>query len=300
MVKPIPAQHYFTLEGQAFKAPALEAGLYIVATPIGNLADITIRALQTLAAVDLIACEDTRTSKTLLDRYGIRGQLTPYHDHSGAEARRKLFASLEGGASIALISDAGTPLIADPGYKLVVEAREAGHTVVSIPGPSALTGALSIAGQPTDTATFAGFLPSKEMARRGAIARLKSIPGTICAYETAPRLAASLLDLADGLGADRPASVCREITKRFETVEVGTLESLAEHYAAQEKPRGEIVIVIGPAPHEVASQEVVDGALRKALETERVKDAASLVAEAYNLPKRALYQRALELAQDGQ
>lgn len=286
----------FTLEGHTFAAPTLESALYLVATPIGNLGDITLRALQTLAASDVIACEDTRSSRVLLQRYGIETRLTPYHDHNGPAARPALLSRLETGQAVALISDAGTPLIADPGYKLVVAARQAGHKVVSIPGPSAVVAALSIAGQPTDQFTFAGFLPSKEKARADAISTLGQLPGTLCLYEAPSRLAASLAALAAGLGAERQASVCRELTKRFETVQTGSLAELATHYREDEEPRGEIVIVLAPAVEAEITQDSVDEALRTALKTERVKDAARLVSDAYGLPKRELYQRALKLA----
>lgn len=286
----------FFLDGHRLAAPMLTPGLYVVATPIGNLGDITIRALQTLAAADLIACEDTRGSRVLLDRYGIRTPLTPYHDHNGPAARPALLDRLAHGQAIALISDAGTPLIADPGFKLVVAARQAGHTVVTIPGPSALVAALSIAGHPTDQFTFAGFLPAKEKARADAIGLLAALPGTLCLYEAPSRLAASLQALARGLGVNRQASVCRELTKRFETVRTASLGELAIHYGTQEEPRGEIVLVLAPAMQAAASEGDIDGALRAALKSERVKDAAALVADAYGLPRRALYQRALALA----
>lgn len=291
--------HHFSIDGQSFQASVLAPGLYVVATPIGNLADITLRALQTLAAADVIACEDTRNSRVLLDRYGIASRLMAYHDHNGPQARPIVLEKLADGGSVALISDAGTPLIADPGYKLVVAAREVGHNVVSIPGPSAVVAALSIAGHPTDQFTFAGFLPSKSKARADAIADLAQLPGTVCLYEAPLRLTETLEALADGLGAERQASVCREITKRFETVQSGTLAELATHYGEAEDPRGEIVIVLAPAQQKTTTQEDVDAALRAALKTERVKDAAGLVAEAYGLSRRDLYQRALELSKDG-
>jgi len=291
--------HHFSIDGQSFHANTLAPGLYVVATPIGNLADITLRALQTLAAADVIACEDTRNSRVLLDRYGITSRLMAYHDHNGPQARPIVLEKLADGGSVALISDAGTPLIADPGYKLVVAAREAGHSVVAIPGPSAVVAALSIAGHPTDQFTFAGFLPSKSKARADAIADLAHLPGTVCLYEAPSRLANTLEALADGLGAERQVSVCREITKRFETVQSGTLAGLLTHYSEAEGPRGEIVIVLAPAQQKTTTQEDVDAALRAALKTERVKDAAGVVAEAYGLSRRDLYQRALELSKDG-
>jgi len=289
----------YSIDGQSFQAPTLVPGLYVVATPIGNLADITLRALQTLAAANVVACEDTRNSRVLMDRYGISTQLMAYHDHNGPQARTIILEKLAEGEAVALISDAGTPLIADPGYKLVVAAREAGHSVVSIPGPSAVVAALSIAGHPTDHFSFSGFLPSKSKARADAIADLAKLPGTVCLYEAPSRLRSTLEALADGLGPERQASVCREITKRFETVQSGTLANLNHHYSETEEPRGEIVIILGPAEQATTTQDDVDEALRTALKTERVKDAAGLVAEAYGLSRRDLYQRALELSKDG-
>jgi 16S rRNA (cytidine1402-2'-O)-methyltransferase len=288
----------FALDGHRIQAPTLAGGLYVVATPIGNLGDITLRALQTLAASNVIACEDTRTSAKLMQRYGIGTHMIAYHDHNGPQARPAILERLAAGQAVALISDAGTPLIADPGYKLVVAAREAGHEVVSVPGPSAVVAALSIAGHPTDQFTFSGFLPSKEKARVDAIARLATQSGSLCLYEAPSRLAATLQALAQGLGRDRQASVCREITKRHETVQSGTLEALARHYSTSAQARGEIVIVIAPATSQTLSQEDIDAALRTALKKERVKDAANLVADAHGLPRRALYQRALVLARD--
>lgn len=289
----------FAIDGHAFDAPPLAGGLYVVATPIGNLADITLRALRTLAAADVVACEDTRTSRILFDRYNLTTRLMAYHDHNGPQMRPVILEALAGGGAVALISDAGTPLVADPGYKLVVAAREAGHSVVSIPGPSAVIAALSIAGHPTDQFTFSGFLPSKAGARQKAIGALAALPGTICLYEAPSRLADTLKALAGGLGADRQASVCRELTKRFETVQSGSLRELSDHYGGSEAARGEIVIVIAPAAEKTATQDDIDAALITALKTERVKDAAGLVAETFGLSRRELYQRALELSKDG-
>ncbi|MGD1888289.1 MAG: 16S rRNA (cytidine(1402)-2'-O)-methyltransferase [Cohaesibacteraceae bacterium] len=285
----------FVLAGGTVEASRPSPGLYVVATPIGNLGDITVRALEVLASADVIACEDTRKSRVLMERYGLTTPLTAYHDHNGPQARPALLQRLTDGEVVALISDAGTPLIADPGYKLVVAAREAGHSVFSVPGPSALTAALSIAGQPTDQFSFHGFLPAKAKARADAIAGLAELPGTLCLYEAPSRLADSLAALSDGLGADRLASVVRELTKTFETVNQATLGDLAQHYSEDEAPRGEIVIIIGPAPAREVSQEDVDAALRTALATQRTKDAAAEVAKAFDLPKRDVYQRALAL-----
>src|SRR5262245_9461562 len=202
----------YVLGGRPVEAPALAPGLHIVATPIGNLRDVTLRALDVLAAADVVACEDTRVTRKLLDHYGIATPLTPYHEHNAAEARPKLLARLAQGAAIALVSDAGTPLVSDPGFKLVRAARDAGYAVTALPGPSATLAALAVSGLPTDRFFFEGFLPAKEAQRRARIAELKRVPATLVLFETGPRIAASLADLADGLGS-REAAVGRELTK---------------------------------------------------------------------------------------
>jgi 16S rRNA (cytidine1402-2'-O)-methyltransferase len=293
----------YLVAGQAIEAPRLSAGLHLVATPIGNLRDITLRALETLAAADLIACEDSRVSRRLLDHYGIATPLTPYHEHNAAAARPKLLARLAEGQAVALISDAGTPLVSDPGFKLVREAQEAGHAVTALPGPSAALAALTVAGLPTDRFCFEGFLPPKEGQRRTRIGELATIPATLILFESGPRLARALSDLADGLG-DRPAAVCRELTKLHEEVRRGSLPALAQHYADGAETRGEIVIVIAPPSGDAAplSESELDTLLRRALERGSVKDAASEVATATGRPRRELYKRALALgggADDG-
>ena len=197
------------LKGQAIEAPALAPGLHLVATPIGNLRDITLRALEVLAAADVIACEDTRVTRKLIDHYGIATPLTPYHDHNAAEARPKLIARLAAGDAVALVSDAGTPLVSDPGFKLVRAAHEAGHAVTAVPGASAALAALTVAGLPTDRFFFEGFLPPKSGQRRARIAELARIPATLVLFETGPRLAAALADLADGLGRARGGGLPR-------------------------------------------------------------------------------------------
>jgi 16S rRNA (cytidine1402-2'-O)-methyltransferase len=275
----------------------LAPGLHIVATPIGNLADITIRALAALAGADLIACEDTRVTRKLLDRYGITTPLTPYHDHNAAEARPALLRRLTEGAAVALVSDAGTPLISDPGYKLVRAAQDAGHTVTALPGPSSVLAALTIAGLPTDQFLFAGFLPPKQSARRARIAELARVPSTIVLFETGPRIAAALADLAAGLGG-REAAICRELTKLHEEVRRGDLETLARNSAAEEI-RGEFVLVIAPPPAAaMPSAEDTESLLRQALSRVSLKDAVAEVAAATGLPRRDLYQRALVLAKE--
>jgi len=284
--------------GAAIEAPKPNAGLYLVATPIGNLGDITLRALEVLAGADVIACEDTRVTRKLTDRFGIETPLTPYHEHNAAEARPKLLARLAQGDAVALVSDAGTPLISDPGYKLALAARDAGYAVTALPGASSVLAALSLAGLPTDRFFFEGFLPPKQMARQKRIAALASIPATLVLFESGPRLPEALADLAAGLGA-RPAAICRELTKLHEEVRRGHLDTLAHDYAQGAETRGEIVIVIGPPPDDHVSAVDVDELLRKALTRVSVKDAVGEVALATGRPRREVYQRALELAKDG-
>jgi 16S rRNA (cytidine1402-2'-O)-methyltransferase len=281
--------------GQSAIAPPLPTGLYLVATPIGNLRDITLRALDVLAAVDLIACEDTRRSRKLLEHYDITTPVTPYHDHNAAAARPKLIARLMAGAAIALISDAGTPLISDPGYKLVREAHKAGSSVTALPGPSALLAALTVSGLATDRFLFDGFLPAKETARRARIATLKSIPATLVLFETGPRIGAALSDLADGLGP-REAAICRELTKLHEEVRRGDLATLARDYASQADVRGEIVIVVGPPkPEGESSIADLDSLLRAALDRVSLKQAVAEIVAITGAPRRMVYQRALAL-----
>ncbi len=227
-------------------AATLDPGLYVVATPIGNLADVTLRALAMLAGADAILAEDTRVSRALLARYGIERPLSPYHEHNAAEARPRALKRIAEGQALALISDAGTPLISDPGYKLVAEAIELGLAVVAAPGPSAALAALCVAGLPTDRFYFEGFLPPRQSARRERLNALAAVPGTLIFYEAAGRLAETLADLAHELGA-RPAAVARELTKLHEEVRRGALDTLAAEYAAGGPPRGEIVIVVGGA-----------------------------------------------------
>jgi 16S rRNA (cytidine1402-2'-O)-methyltransferase len=292
------AERRYSFDNTAIDVPHLAPGLHIVATPIGNLGDITLRALAALAGADLIACEDTRVTRKLLDRYAIATPLTPYHDHNAAKARPMLLRRLAEGAAIALVSDAGTPLISDPGFKLVRAAQEAGHAVTALPGPSALLAALTVSGLPTDAFFFGGFLPPKQAARRARIAELARIPGTIVLFETGPRIAVALADLAAGLGA-REAALCRELTKLHEEVRRGDLETLARSSAAGEL-RGEIALVIAP-PQAEAQPNAADAEalLRAALARSSLKDAVAEVAGTTGLPRRELYQRALSLAKQG-
>jgi 16S rRNA (cytidine1402-2'-O)-methyltransferase len=292
------AARNYVLDGQSAIAPALAPGLYLVATPIGNLRDVTLRALEVLAAADLIACEDTRVTHKLLDRYGITTALTPYHDHNAAQARPKLLARLKEGAAVALVSDAGTPLVSDPGYKLVRAARDAGTSVTALPGASAVLAALTLAALPTDRFFFEGFLPAKEGQRRSRIAELARVPATIVLFETGTRIAAALADLAAGLGA-RDAAICRELTKLHEEVRRGDLATLARDYASADEPRGEIVIVIAPPePQEKLSAGDLDTLLQQALARLSVKEAVAEVAAVTGQPRRDIYQRALALAKD--
>ena len=270
-----------------------EPGLYIVATPIGNLGDITLRAVETLRGVDAIACEDTRITGKLLNHLEIQKKLIRYDDHAG-EATREHLLRLAASAPLALVSDAGTPLISDPGYKLVREARERGIAVTSLPGPCAAIVGLTLTGLPSDRFLFAGFLPNKDKARRDLLTELAGVPSTLVFYETAPRLADSLAAIGAVLPG-REVSVARELTKRFEECRTGPPDEVAAHYAAH-PPKGEIVLFVappgaGPAPR----AEDVDALLRQALEEMKASQAAAQVARATGLDRKALYARALEL-----
>ncbi len=289
-----PGPSTYTAFGLRAEVQPLEPGLHVVATPIGNLGDISFRALATLAAADAIVAEDTRVTRTLLAHYGIT---TPYHEHNARAVRPQILARLAEGAKIALVSDAGTPLVSDPGFKLVAEAVAAGHKVVAIPGASAVLTALVVAGLPSDRFFFEGFLPHKSGARRARAAELVSVPGTLIFFEGPGRLAAMLADLADVLG-DRPAVVARELTKKFEQVRRGTLRSLAVEYGSEAAPKGEIVVLVSPPADEqaIAGAEEIDDRLRIALQTLSVKDAASKVAADTGHKRREIYSRAIEIA----
>lgn len=279
---------------------ALAPGLYLVATPIGSARDVTLRALDILGGADLLAAEDTRQARKLLDIHGVRREsrtILPYHDHNGAQMRPRLLAAIAEGRSVALVSDAGTPLVADPGWRLAAEAIAAGLPVTAAPGASALLAALSVAGLPTDRFLFAGFLPPKQAARRRALGELAAVPATLVFYESPRRLAEALADMAAALG-DRPAAVCRELTKRFEEVRRDGLAALAAAYEAGPEPRGEIVVVVGPPLAAELDPEALDAALAAALEGGSVRDAAAEVADRLGLPRRQVYARALELARD--
>jgi 16S rRNA (cytidine1402-2'-O)-methyltransferase len=275
-----------------------EPGLYLVATPIGNLGDVGIRALATLAQCDAIYCEDTRRTRILLDHYGIEVPLRSYHEHNAARERPAILAKLAAGERIGLVSDAGTPLVSDPGYKLVRAAIDDGHGVFAIPGASAVLAALTASGLPTDQFVFAGFLPNKSAARRTRLGELACLGGSIVLFETAPRVAASLADAADVLGGERPAVVARELTKLHEAFARGSLADLAGTIG---EPQGEIVVVIGPATEPAAvDDETIDARLRGLLSTTSVKDAARQVAEEFQIGRSRAYERALALKTAGE
>jgi 16S rRNA (cytidine1402-2'-O)-methyltransferase len=269
-------------------------GLYVIATPIGNARDITLRALDVLKTCDAIMAEDTRVTSKLLAIYGISKPLFPYNDHNGVQARPRLLARLRAGERVALVSDAGTPLVSDPGYKLVREAIAEGLAVHAIPGASAALTALVVAGLPTDRFMFTGFLPSKSGERRSALAELKSVPATLVFFESAQRLAESLADMEAVLGP-RPAVVTRELTKLHEERRHGDLASLAAAYSEEPAPKGEVTIVVGAAPPGEPDFAKADVLLKAALEFMPVRAAADLAANALDLPRRALYARALAL-----
>ncbi len=278
-------------------------GLHVVALPIGNARDITLRALDILSAADCIAAEDTRTTSKLLAVYGITTSLLPYHEHNAAEMRPRLLARLGNAETVALVSDAGTPLISDPGFKLVQAAVEAGIRVVPAPGASAVLAALMAAGLPTDRFTFLGFPPARQAARQRLFADCAQAPfGSLVLFEAARRLPDCLGDLAASLG-DRPAAVLRELTKRYEEVRRDTLSNLARHYAAEGPPKGEVVVVIGPPVPGAAAldgPQDLDRLLREALARETVKAAVKRVAAVTGLPRNLVYDRALAVKGDGQ
>jgi 16S rRNA (cytidine1402-2'-O)-methyltransferase len=275
--------------------PDLAPGLYVVSTPIGNLRDITLRALDILASCDVVCAEDTRVAAKLLSAFGLSARLRLYHDHNGAQARPALLNELETGARIALISDAGTPLVSDPGFKLVREAAERGFNVIAIPGASAPLAALASSGLPTDRFTFAGFPPPKSSARRRFLTDLKSSSGTLVFFEGPSRLVASLADMSETLGA-RDAVVARELTKKFEEIRRGSIAELAAHYAEAGPPRGEIVVLVGPAQgDEPQDADVLDAAILAAGEERPLKEIAAEIAERFGIKRRDVYERALEL-----
>jgi 16S rRNA (cytidine1402-2'-O)-methyltransferase len=289
-------QRTFSLGGHTLTAPKAAPGLHLVATPIGNLGDITLRALETLAGVDIIACEDTRITRRLTERYVISALLKPYHEHNAALARPKILEKLAQGASIALVSDAGTPLISDPGFKLVREVCAAGHPVIALPGPSSVLAALAVAALPTDRFFFEGFLPHRETARRARLAELARIDATLVMFESGNRIQDTLADLAVIMGA-RDGAICRELTKLHEEVQRGPVSELARAAGTLET-RGEFVLVIGPPPANalVMTEQELDDLLRGRLTRDSVKDAVAHAVELSGRPRREIYARALALA----
>jgi 16S rRNA (cytidine1402-2'-O)-methyltransferase len=279
----------------------LAPGLYFVATPIGTARDITLRALDVLASVDVIAAEDTRSMRRLMDIHGVPladRPLLAYHDHNGDAVRPKLLRYLEQGLSVAYASEAGMPLIADPGYDLSRAVSDAGYLVTVAPGPSAVVTALALAGLPTDAFFFAGFLPNAKAARRSGLVALRDVPGTLVFYESPKRVAAMIADAAEVLGADRKAAICRELTKKFEEVRRGTLGDLAQQIA-DITLKGEIVVLVDRRRSVSVSEVDLEEELKRALGDMSVKDAADLVSQANGLPRRQVYQLALKLGKNG-
>ena len=268
--------------------------MIVTATPIGNLGDITVRALETLQQVDIIACEDTRITRRLLRRYDIDTPTFIYHEHNAERVRPRLVARLLEGDSVALVSDSGTPLISDPGFKLVRAAVDAGIPVTTLPGPTAMIAALTVGGLPTDRFMFAGFLPNRSAARRRALEGLRALDATLVFYESPRRLAGTLADMAEALGS-REAAVARELTKRYEEVVRGPLGDLARRAAKVPPPRGEIVILVGPPTEWKFGERELDDALRQALAQFSLRDAVDQVVADTGMPRRYIYRRALEL-----
>jgi 16S rRNA (cytidine1402-2'-O)-methyltransferase len=272
----------------------LAAGLYILATPIGNAGDISLRALEVLKSCDVIAAEDTRVTSKLLSIYGISKPLIAYNDHNAPQMRPKILGRLAQGELVALVSDAGTPLVSDPGYKLVREAIAAGANIIALPGPSAVLAGLTLSGLPSDRFLFAGFLPSRTGERKNALEELKGIGATLIFFESAQRLCESLAAMAEVLG-DRPAAMTRELTKLHEEVRRGSLRELAAHYEKAGAPRGEVTLLVGPPLEAAPDIARIDAALKAALVFMPVKAAADLIAGLTEAPRKQIYARALEL-----
>ncbi|AJY47573.1 16S rRNA (cytidine(1402)-2'-O)-methyltransferase [Martelella endophytica] len=285
----------FEISGHAIEARPLAPGLYLVATPIGNLGDITIRALETLAGADILACEDTRVTRKLLDRFAIRKRPFAYHEHNAEQAGEKLMEALRDGKSVALVSDAGTPLVSDPGYRLSLLAIAEGIRVTPVPGASAPLAALVGAGLPNDAFFFAGFPPAKDKGRRDRFAELTTVQATLIFFESPHRIGATLAAAADVLGAERAAAVCRELTKTYEEFRRGTLAELAASYRDAEV-KGEIVLVIGPPLADAAPDEQdVDALLTRLVADMPAAKAAAQAAKETGLPRKDLYQRLLAM-----
>lgn len=292
-------KHSFAIAGTEIVAPPLEPALHVVSTPIGNLSDITLRALQTLAAADLIACEDTRVTRILLNRYAIRTPMTAVHEHNEAAVAPRLVAEIMAGKAVALVSDAGTPLLSDPGFRLVREAVAAGVRIVPVPGASALLSALVAAGLPGEGFFFAGFTPQKAGARAQRLAELAPVPGALVFYESPRRLSESLAAMAEAFGGSRQATVARELTKTFEELRSGTLATLCDHYRQAGSPKGEVVVVVGPPPAPMRDAVEVDDLLLGLAATLPAAKAAAEAARQTGLAKAALYRRLLTLKEGG-
>jgi 16S rRNA (cytidine1402-2'-O)-methyltransferase len=292
------ASRGFSIDAHRLAAPKAAPGLHLVATPIGNLGDITLRALQTLAGVDVVACEDTRITRRLTERYAIAAQLKQYHEHNAEAARPKILERLSQGGSIALVSDAGTPLISDPGFKLVREVSAAGHAVIAVPGASSVLAALSVAALPTDRFFFEGFLPHKQVSRRTRLAELARIDATLVMFESGNRVQETLADLAE-IMPGRDAAICRELTKLHEDITRAPIVELAKAAGTLET-RGEFVLVIGPprGDADVMTQHDLDDLLRSSLARDSVKDSVAHAVELSGRPRREVYARALELAKE--
>lgn len=288
----------FLLHGQTIAAPPLAPGLHPTATPIGNLKDITLRALETLAGADAILAEDTRVTRNLLSHFGISTPLVAYHEHNEAALRPQMLARLAEGAALALVSDAGTPLVSDPGFKLVEACLDAGVPIRAAPGASAVLTALASCGISPERFLFEGFLPPRGAARRARLAELAGLPATLVFYESPRRIAETLGDCAAVLGAARMAAVARELTKKFEETRSATLRELAAAYAGEATPRGEIVLVVGPpvAADSETGADDLDARIEAALARHSVKDAADIVAGETGRKRRLVYARALQLA----
>lgn len=286
----------FRIAGVSVPARPLENALYLVATPIGNLGDITLRALETLSSADVLACEDTRVTRVLLERYGIRNRPYAYHEHNAQEVGPRLVAALEAGKSVALVSDAGTPLVSDPGYRLGQLALDAGYRVVPIPGASAPLAALVGSGMPSDAFLFAGFLPVKDRGKRDRFAELSKIPATLIFFESPHRIGASVRVAAEVLGRDRRAVVCRELTKTFEEFRRGTLGELADYYDEDRTVKGEIVLLVEPPSYDdIPDIEDVEKLLKDLVSTMPAAKAAAEAAKLTGLPRKELYQRLLDM-----
>ncbi len=294
------AKRDYVVGGVTQRARPVEPALYIVSTPIGNLGDMTLRGIEVLAAADIVACEDTRVTRVLLDRYGVARRPVSYHEHNAAEAGPKLIAALLAGKSVALVSDAGTPLVSDPGFRLVGEARAAGIRVVPVPGASAVLAALAASGLPTDAFMFCGFLPAKHGQKQAKLESLKIIDATLVFYESPNRTAATLADMVAVFGAEREGALCRELTKAYETIVAAPLGELAQRFDGEDRIRGEVVLLVGPPAGESVAQsaEDIDALLLSLAQELPPSKAAGEAARMTGGHKSVLYQRLMQLKSD--